>query len=430
MIGVRRSFLLAASSVGALKQLTPFVTRTLPARTLPKEDVSIVLPQEAMRGSLRESLKSLLATTYARRKTVLEKAKANAAAEPKGVPAGARDAISEYVARQNERMVDWLADAGDAHLTLSANNGAFSLRGDLAIPQADSALGKQVNAWTTGDAAGALAFPASAVLAFTGTSGMLGKDSATDFANLLASTWPDEIGDAEKLKIEGVFNAWSKVRGDGTSGAFLYQSPTTMGLVIRLAAKDSVALGKLLKDTMTSTLAVKGVANGLVKAGVSAPVFTSEKVSGLDADVMSVKLPARPGEKTKASAPEALEVIWAAHGGEVALAIGVGSRALFAALVESKAADSLAGSVQLATQMKALGGSLAGAAIMLPSRFIPIASGAVITTPAPPNDPVSIAIGKTPAGLFFTADLSRPALELASRFATGGLPGAAKSSPF
>lgn len=420
VLGVRRNYLLAASTVAALKDLAPYATRTMPTRALPKEDIALTVPAVAMRGPVRDAINAVVQQAAARRKDLVAKAKGADAGPAR--PVGALDAIGEYAARSNERVVSWLADAGDGHLTIATTQGSVSIKGDIDVANAESAFGKQVATWPVGEALGALNMPAGALLAFVGRSSDTARtESSKDFSEMLAAMYPDDVGAKEKAKIDEFLAAWDKARGEQTTGALLYDGPTHLAVAFRLAAKDSAALAKLTKEALSTILSIKGVAAGLTKEGIGAPKFGDATLAGSHVDVMSLNMPHKPGEKPKAGEPETADVVFGPVGGDLVLVAGVGSKDLFASVVEAKEAKSLNAYPSLVSYVKGLGPTLAGFAVGVPSRMLPLASGAAITSLTPPPDPVMIAVGKGAKGPFVSIDISRNAVELAGRFAMGSM---------
>lgn len=422
VLGVRRNFLLAASSVAALKDLAPYATRTLPSRSVPVQDVVVTVPQSAMRGPIRDGLNQVLQAAALQRKLLVAKAKASDAGAPKSV--GALDAIGEYSARTNERIVSWLADAGEAHVAITTKDGALSIRADVDIPDPASPFGQQVAGWPVGNAVTALAAPAGALLAFTGRSGEAARvESSRDFAEALATMYPDDVTPKERQKIDEFLAAWDKARTETTTGALLYEGPARIALAARLGAKDPAALAKLTREAFTSIFAIKGVAQGLTKEGIGVPKFSEATIAGTKVDVLSLNLPHKPGEKPKAGEPETADIVFGVVPGksELAIVAGVGSKELFATFVESKPEKTLESFPSLKQHLEKLGPDLAGVAMGLPSRIMPLASGANVTTVAPPVDPVLLAIGKGQKGPFIALDVSRPAVELAGRFAMSSM---------
>lgn len=421
VIGVRRSFLIAASTVAGLKELAPFATRTLPTRALPKEDIALTVPGAAMRGPVKDAINAAIQETSARRKDLVANAKTDAGPVR---AVGALDAIAEYTARSNERLVSWLADAGDGHLTVTTAAGSVSIKGDIDIANPESTFGKQVAAWPVGDGTPSLAMPAGALLAFVGRSSDGARaESSKDFAGMLAAMYPDDVGPKEKAKVDAFLDAWDKARSELTSGALLYEGPARLAVAFRLGAKDPAALAKLTKEAFSTILAIKGVAQGLTKEGIGAPRFASANIAGTAVDVVSLNMPHKPGEKPKPGEPETADVVFGPVGPDLVVVAGVGSKDLFATVVEAKEAKSLKGYPSLESYVKGLGGSLGAFAVMAPSRMLPLASGAAVPTTTAPVDPVMLAIGKTAKGPFLSIDVSRNAVELAGRFALGAAMG-------
>lgn len=418
VLGVRKGFLLAASNVASLKELAGYVTRTMPTKPAPTQDVAITVPQSAMRGPLRDGLNALVTAAALQRKMLVAKAKGSDAGLPQGI--GAMEAIGEYSARTNERIVAWLADAGDARITVTTKDGALSLRAEVDVPDPASPFGKQVASWPVGNALTALAAPGGALLAFTGRSSESARaESSRDFAETLATMYPDDVTPKERTKVEEFLGAWDKARSETTTGALLYEGPTRLAIAARLGAKDPAALAKLTKDAFSTIFAMKGVAAGLTRQGIGVPKFSDATIAGAHVDVLAINMPKKPGEKPKPGEPETADVVFGPVPGQSELAIvaGVGAKELFATFLENKGEKSLEAYPLLKQQVDKLGPDLAGVAMGLPSRMVPLASGSPLLTPPPANDPVFVAVGKGAKGPFFVLDVSRAAVELAGRFA-------------
>ncbi|MBL8721227.1 MAG: hypothetical protein JNL79_34900 [Myxococcales bacterium] len=414
VLGIRRNFLLAATSVQALKDLAPYATRSLPLKPVPTQEIAVTVPQSAVRGALRDAFKGMIDAGTAKRKELLAKAKS----APQKTPVGLMDAVGDYATRQNERMLGWLADAGDAHVTLSTTGGSVTLKADVAAVVPDSVFGKTIASWPLGDSGPALDVPIGAVLAFVGRSGEVQRtESSRDLLEMLVGTFPDDIQSKEKEKIAEFLAAWDKARADLTSGALLYEGPSRLGVGLRIGAKDPAALAKLLETALTSVLGMKGVTAGLEKQGIGKPTLSKEKIGGIEANVLSLKLPHPNGEKPKPGEPETAEIVWAQNGTTVDLAAGVGARELFQRVVEAKAEKSLRTYPEVVKRLEALGNELGGALLGVPSRVVPLSTGSPVVAPTPPGDLVVLAMGKNAQGPFVSLDLSRGAVEVFGRLA-------------
>lgn len=408
VLGLRRNFLIASASVEALKSFAPYLTRTMPTKPLPAEDLVLTLPQAALRTKVRDTLKQLFDAAAAARKTMAEKTAAG------GPPTSALDALSDYTARQNARLVDWLSDAGDARLVATTTNGSISLRAELGMPSAESAFGKQIASWPLGGAGDLLGVPASSFLAFGArTSDASRAEASHDLIEMLAQSFPTDVGAPEKTKLEGFLSAWDKSRGPKTSGGVVYQGPLAVGVALSLEAKDAPVLAKLMKDAFDAVLSIKGVTGGLKKQGIDAPKSSSEKIAGLAATVYTIALPHKAGEKPAPGEPERAEIVFAPSGSEVLVSAGVGAKDLLQQLVDAKtdASKSLGGDASLGTQVKDLGETLNGALAVFPTRILPMTTGTVVPKVSPPTDPILLSIGKSPVGPYAAITFSKASLE-------------------
>ena len=428
VLGVRKTFLIAGDTVEGLKALAPYVTRTLPSKPLPADEVVVSVPKDAMRTTLKDMAKTALDAAAEARKQMFAKASAM------GEKIGLLDAFGDYSARQNQRFVQWLGDAGDGKATLVTKDGAIALRGDLGVPDKESTFGKQVGSWPVGDALDALSLPASSVVTFVSrTSEANRAEASKDAVEMLATALPADLGPAEKTKIETFLASWDAARGEKTSGAVLYGSPLKIGLTLRLEAKDAPGLTKLIDAALHAVFGIKGVTDGLVKAGIGAPKWSTDKVAGIDASILHVSFPHKPDEKPAPGQPEGADVIFGADGNEVVLTAGVGARDMLAETLAAKTdvAKSLAANAPLVARMKELGTSLAGAALVMPSRVLPLTSGATVSSPPAPTDAVTFAVGKQPDDCFVSIALTKPAVEVLVKIAmSGALGGGKKASPF
>jgi hypothetical protein len=411
VLALRGGFLLAASSVEALAALAPYATRTMPTRPLPSEEIAITLPKSGLRGPLREALRTAIDEGAARRKLLVEKSKAGAVATA-APSVGLIEVLSEYFARSNARVLGWLDDADDARVTISTRGGAIAVRGELdAAP--GSRLAQEVASWSVGDGTIALDVPAAATLAFASrASDATRAEASRDLSAVIGALFPADLDPAARAKLDAWLSSWDAARGLETTGAVIYGGPSRFGVTLRLEAKDSPALAKLLRDGLRSILALRGVGSGLEKNGIKIPAIATEKIAGLEATVLSIKL---PKGKASSAEPDSVEIVWAPIPGAVALVAGAGARALLGEIVS--AGPTLATTARPREAVAALGPSLSGIVVALPGRVVPIIGGSEVLAQAPPDDPVVFAIGRGVKGPRFALDVSKQALELAGRFA-------------
>src|SRR5207237_3693690 len=126
--------------------------------------------------------------------------------------------------------------------------------------------------------------------------------------------------------------------------------------------------------------------------------------------------------------PEGADVIFGANGTEVVVAAGVGAREMLADTLAAKgdATKSLAANAPLVMRMKDLGTALAGAALVLPSRIMPMVQGATVGAPPAPIDAVTLAVGKGSDDAWVSIALTKPAVETLVKIAMSGAMGGKK----
>jgi hypothetical protein len=429
-IAIRRKFLVASSSVEALKALAPYVTRTMPQRPPLADDVVVTVPQAAMRGPALTLWKGALDAAVEKRKLALTRGKTAGTAGAGGAPLPAMELLSEWLVRQNQRSLKWLADAGDGRLSLTTDKGSIKLRAEIAVPDPNSALGKAMAGWATQDAKPLLKAPQSSVLAFSWSESATDRaTSSGDVVDLLTAAYPKDLPKDARERMAKFLAQWDAARGDFLSGALVYEDLAHVGAVLRLGAKDPKAASAMLKEALAAVLAVKGVAEGLTAADIAAPSFATATLGGVEANVLSIPMPRKKGEPTAPGAAETFDVVWGpaskdakdakAGGDEVLLVVGTGARDLFTRTVEGAgAADkSLATSPDLTAQLDKLGPGLAAALVVFPGRVVPLVRGSAMAAPPAPNDGVAFSVGRTSSGGFLTLDLSKPAVETLARLA-------------
>ncbi len=429
IVAVRRNFLVASSSIESLRALAPYVTRTMPQRPPLADDVVVSVPQAAMRGPALELWKTALESAVQRRKDALARAKTSGTAGAGGAPVSAVELLSEWLVRQNQRSLKWLADAGDARLALTTDHGAIKLRVEVAVPDPASGFGKTIASWSTQDASSILKLPTSSIAAFALSESASDRaTSSTDVLELLSAAYPKDLPKDARDKMQKFLAAWDAARGDFASGAIVFEDLAHVGAVLRLGAKDPKAAAAMLKEALAAVFALKGVSDELTAADIAAPSFSTATLAGLEVNVLSIPMPRKKTEPAKPGGPESADVVWAPApglggagvGGDVLVVIGTGARELFAHVVEGlgdKGDKSLGASSELATQVKALGPGLAGALVVFPGRVMPLVKGTHMAAPPPPNDGVAFTVGRTPSGAFLTLDLAKPAVETLARLA-------------
>lgn len=425
-IAVRRGFLIASSSIESLKALAPYVTRTMPQRPPLADDVVVTVPQAAMRGPALELWKGALESAVERRKAALVRAKTAGTPGAGGAPLPAIELLSEWLVRQNQRSLKWLADAGDARLALTTAKGAIKLRAEIAVPDPSSPFGKTIAGWATQDATPLLRQPRSSVLAFSWSESAADRaTSSTDVVDLLTAAYPKDLPKDARERMAKFLASWDAARGDFLSGALVYEDLAHVGAALRLGAKDPKGASAMLKEALAAVLAIKGVADGLTAADIAAPSFAAATLAGVEVNVLTVPMPRKKGEPVKPGAAESLEIVWgpspkvAGAGDELLVVIGTGARELFTHYVEGGGASdkSLGASVDLSAQLEKLGPGLAAALVVFPGRVVPLVKGSTMAAPPAPNDGVAFSVGRTSAGGFLTLDLSKPAVETLARLA-------------
>ncbi len=430
VIGLRRNFLLAASSETALRTLTPYLTRTMPTRALLKGADDLIaanVPQSAMRTSVKQYGAMMLALAKIQRKAAHDQVVAMIAAGVKGSPAGLYDLIAEDFETVSGRELEWLSEAGDFTVRLSTSQGGLRLRADLAAPNPASPLAKHLAALSVSNARALLDLPASTVIGATIRSSVTERaESSRDIVQMVSALFGKELDDAAKSLMTKFFVAWDAARTDLSSVAIVYEGTETIGLVGALGATDGAELATLTRHAFDAVLGVSGVAAGLKKEGIGPIKIATETIASVPATVVTMPMPSAPKSdaggaatsattaKKDASRADTAEIAFApghaSSGDELWFGAGVGGRALLARMVAARAGKSLADAAPLATFTAGLGDTNAVAALLLPSRAVPALSGAAWSSPGPTEDAIALTFGRSATGAFLSLDLTRGGL--------------------
>lgn len=398
LLGVLGNYLLVAENLRGLQAAGPYVARTLPTRTPPKEDVAFEIPQAALSGPILENARA----QWARAKSGIDSA---------SLP------IMPFAATMGTAL-DALADAKLARLTLELDASAAHARASLSPKPGEGAASKAIREMVVGDARPLLDLPASTQI------GVLWRDSAAARAaevpaqaSTLAMLLNERLVSVEdKATITTVLRAEGEARGDWvTLGLAL--DPLGVSATARVGVADEEKMRKSLKQ-LTDLAKLSSVKASLKEdsLAISAGKIVVENLPG---EVQRVRFErtdkADKGAKAKdpqprdsasaESTPSSIDLLYLVTHDVLFAAMGSEPKEALRTLVKAAGDANLASIAEVKGGLEALGGEASFVLVADPLRLIAARVGK--SAPAQ-RAPVVFAVGTTGAAgtLFGRLDVS------------------------
>lgn len=232
-LGVIGNYLLVARTADDLRDIGPYVARTLPSKPAPKDDVTIDAPEAALSGPLR-----------ARAKAVWARLKPSAEAKP--TLAGTLLSVDQAF----DEVVAVLGDASSARVTLDFEQGKVAVRGRLAAKAAGGPAEKLASSLAAGDAKPLLSLPRDTLVALLVRESRDGrKEGAADRVDHIVKALGVELDGKDRDAIVSAAAALATARGDWLSAGFRFGG-TGPAAFVRGAVADQAAFEGAAKDLL------------------------------------------------------------------------------------------------------------------------------------------------------------------------------------
>lgn len=403
----KNGWMVVAKRAADLPRLAPYVTRTLPTRSLPEGSITIDVPRVAIDKILAPKLDSawasakdfLLAQDARMRKE--HGGRAPDYGDPQAIVAGLDAIVSGRLAIVHDLdRVRIAIDVGDQDVSMTAT---------LAPAAGGGAATKWVDGMKTGDASAVLRMPASSALAFSS------RDSEADRAAQgaqIEKTMTDALGarvpEGDQKKIHDAVEAFSKARGDALAGAVVWDEPRAW--FVRSSAADAAAADRALRTGIELTR-VAPFGEMLRTKDVA---IASEDAPGLGkASVATITRAPAPTKSSDAGAPkkpEKMTFAWVVEGG--ALDVAYGEDALLALRASAKPEKKLDDEPAVKAALAPLGDRASTIVVAQPLRFDPKRANL-------PLAPVVIGVGRQDKTGLVRVDVSDGVLREVTRFFMG-----------
>jgi len=345
---VSGNYLVLSQNAEALRRFTPFVSRTLPSRPPPAEDIVVTASHRALSGPVIGRAKKLWNSWKHERgaEDLAMRAKHGGSAPDFGDPAQALADIDAMAAG----FFSILDDLEEARLAVTVEPksaaAAPSYRALVSLkPASDSgAAAQEIASMAVAGADPLLSLPAGvAVALMMRDTAEQREQSSSTRVEAISKVLGGRLQAEDKAKIAAAFQSWSKGRGNWLTAGLVWAGPTRAA-VIRGAVADPAELSRGI-SAMLKLLSVRAIADPL------SSWVGQMKISGIgaagDGVVQTVHVVRRP-PKTKPlrgdkPAPnDAFDIVWSIGKDLFVGAAGLDAKGVHAALETSSSSKTLA----------------------------------------------------------------------------------------
>lgn len=379
-LGISGNYLTIAARDTDLTRFAPFVTRTLPARPVPEEDIVALAPQAGI-----DHIAKLVRTGWEDWKA--QSAVFEALMQTQLGDGAASGPEVDYLATQTEKGVAFLDDLSEARVSLSIKSEFVHFDLKAKPKSGDGAATRALAAMAPGDAKPLLALPAASVLALTYRDTKESRvEAAGDQLALIEKSFTDILPAAEKAKYAESLRAWASSRGDWLSLGVLYANGDTAALV-RSAVSDAAGLDRAISESLHRFATVPAFSQ------ILAPILGPYKLSSPSTKPgpKSVRLSRRGGGESiallpSANFPKEFDLAWDVNENEMVAAMGKDAKSLVAKIPTPSFAESPA----IAKLLGSLEGDVGFALLAQPRKIVAELTGKT----APEEAPVLLAVGR------------------------------------
>jgi hypothetical protein len=359
------NYLVVGQSRAALVKFAPFVSRTLPTRPVPTEDLVAKASHEAISGPLSARLKNLWDSWKQDREAedVALRTKHGGSTPDFGDPAQALADIDSKAAK----LFAVLGDLDEARLALTvepkaADRGSsYRVLVSMKPRSVAGPAGQEITSMPVAGAEPLLALPSSvAVALLTRDNAELRDQASIAQVEAISKVLGGRLEADDKSKIENAFQSWSKGRGDWLTAGLFWSGPTRAA-VLRGSVSDPTELGRGA-SAMLRLLGVRAIAEPLSNwVGDMKLSGLGPQSSTADGTTQTVHVVRRPPkvqlrrEKDKPAQNDAFDIVWSIGKDLFVGAAGLDAKGAFSALQKGDAAKTLAEQPFLARTVQRLG---------------------------------------------------------------------------
>jgi hypothetical protein len=369
----QNGYLVVTRRVTDLGRLAPYVTRTLPGRSLPPKVAAVI---DVPGSALRTTIKGRLASLWAESKSFLLAQDQRMRAERGRAPDfGDPAAIVATVDGVLTRRIDIIGNLDSARIVLDVAEDALVADTTLVPAKETGPARLWVEGMKVGDAAGVLALQADAALAVGSRDADAQRaEQSNEVESAIRAVLGSRLKDSSKL--HEVFEEITKARDESLAFAVTLEDPP--GAILRAPVRDSAAVDKAIRGAfdLTKTDPFKELLR------VREVAAKSDELPGVGR--VSTLMIARDTKDPKRH-PESAGVAWAVDA--KTLVLGAGPEPLVTLRLGAKPERRLAEEPSLLRFVAAIGSDASTVMIAQPLRLDPKRANL-------PTAPLAIAVGK------------------------------------
>jgi hypothetical protein len=379
---VSGNYLVLGRGKDLLERCAPFVTRTLAARPVPAEDVTVSASESALSGPIATRLARLWQSWKKEREAddAAMRAKHGGSAPDFGDPA---EALADMDARA-ARFFAILGDFEEARLSITVNpsepDAAERYRAVAWLKaRATGAAADELATMTVAGLDPLLALPASVGVAFlTRDSREVRERAAVSQVDAMAKVFGGRLAVSDRTKIDTALRTFARARGDWLTGGLVVGA--ARGAVIRGSVGEAAAIDQsafALLELLSVRAISEPIGNWIGDLKVSG--VENARAAG-EGEVRALRVARRPpkvklprdkmvDKSDKLGESDTFDLVWTVGKEVFAGAAGRDARAMLASLEKPEEGATLARSVYLKSAAARLGPTVAFALLIDSARL-------------------------------------------------------------
>ncbi len=412
----KNGYLVLGRRLDDLRLLAPYVTRTLPSRTLPSEAAVLEIPRSAIQTLLKPKLESAWKEGRSFLLTEDERMRAERGRAPDFGDPAAIVATLDAVLSRRFAIIGGLERV---RVAVDVTEDAAILTATLA-PTADPAseAKKWIDTMKVGDASPLLELPAVSAFAMSTRDG---EDERAEQASAMEKAIVSSLGSRlkEPEKLHEVFEAVAKSRDEAVAFALGLEEPA--GLFLRAPVRDGEAANKAIRgafelakiDPFKELFRAKSVTSSreeLPGLGTAEVLTLLRDPPKTQKPALALPRPAQDGGAPRGPASANVGAAWLVSDGK--LSLGAGAEPVVTLKIGAKTDRKLADEPSLRRFLSAIGNDASTIVVGQPLRLDPKRASL-------PTSPLAIAVGKRGGEAFVRVEISDGLLREAARWRMG-----------
>jgi hypothetical protein len=399
-LGVLGNYALVGADAEALRQLGPYVARTLSSRPPAADDLAVLAKRQGLAGALRERLGRWWASTKAALEASERRERErHGGGEPTFADPAAALAKADAMASE---ALGLLGDLDDVRVSVVLDERGVRARAALLPAGVGGPAERAFAAMAVGAAAPLLDLPGDAAVALLTRDSAEGRKGGADRqAKAAAALFAGRLPEADGRRVDEALALWASGRGDWlAAGASVASGRRALYATSAVADADALDRGvrKLLElPRLPAFAAPLAQWAGALRVGEVAPL------GGAPGSIVRVerRAPAAgagggAGREAMPAGPDRFELAWSVGPARASFAAAADGRKAFEALTAAPATSRLGNDSEVRQAVDALGDDVSFALLALPLRLLRGAEA--------PASPLLLAAGRSGPGAWLRCE--------------------------